>query len=382
MKFLHTSDLHLGKRVNEFPMIEDQENILRQILAIARQECVEGVILAGDIYDRPVPSAEAVKLFDWFLTELSGLGIKVFAVNGNHDSAERLAFGAQLMRGGGFYVSPVYDGNIFRISLTDTYGELHVWLLPFLKPAIVRHGLSDEPDIRPPESYQEAVAMAIGRMEVDPGQRNILVAHQFVTGASRCDSEETTVGGLDNIDGELFAAFDYVALGHIHSPQSIGRETLRYCGTPLKYSFSEEKQEKSVTIIEMGAKGSLELRTVPLALPHDFQVLKGTYETLMSRDFYQNMDTGDYVKIVLTDEEDILDGVQRLRVVYPRLLRLEYDNSRTRENRAVEAMEDVESRSPMELFETFYEMQNNQNMSGAQREYMAGLLEGGQEGTI
>lgn len=380
MKFLHISDLHLGKRVNEFPMIEDQKYILNQILSIADRECAEAVLVAGDVYDKPVPSAEAVQVFDWFLTELADRNMTVFVINGNHDSAERLAFGARLMSGRGVYVSPVYDGEAAKICLTDDYGELSVYLLPFLKPAVVRHALWNEPEVRLPESFQEAVEIAVSRMGVDPGQRNILAAHQFVTGAGRCESEEVSVGGLDNVDASVFDDFDYVALGHIHSPQFVGRETVRYCGTPLKYSFSEAEQEKSVTVIEMKEKGRVELHMAPLVPFHDLRILRGTYEEVMSKQFYQDMDTGDYVKIILTDEEDIPDGMQRLRVIYPNLMRLEYDNSRTRESQRVEAAEGAEQKSPLTLFEEFYELQNNQPMNRMQKEYITNLLEDAGEG--
>ena len=380
MKFLHISDLHIGKRVNEFPMIEDQKYILKQILSIAEEESVDVVLLAGDLYDKPVPSGEAVQVFDWFLTELADRNRTVFAVSGNHDSAERIAFGASLMSSRGVHVSPVYDGTMARRCLTDGYGELFVYLMPFLRPATVRHALMDQPDSRQPESYQEAVEAALGRMEIDPGQRNILVAHQFVTGAGRCESEEAAVGGVDNIDAEVFDDFDYVALGHLHSPQSIGRETVRYCGTPLKYSFSEAGQEKSVTVVEIKEKGNVQLHTVPLVPLHDLRILRGTYEEVMSKEFYRDLDTQDYVKIILTDEEDIPDGMQRLRNVYPRLMRLEYDNSRTRERRNVEGAAAVEHRQPLELFEEFYEMQNNQTMNAAQKEYIRCLLDKLQEG--
>ncbi len=380
MKFLHISDLHLGKRLNEFPMIEDQKYILKQILSMADRERADAVFVAGDVYDKPVPSAEAVQVFDWFLTELADRNMTAFVISGNHDSAERLAFGARLMSGRGVYVSPVYDGTAEKICLTDGYGELFVYLLPFLKPAVVRHALMNEPDAQLPESYQEAVELAVRRMGVDPGQRNVLAAHQFVTGAGRCESEEILVGGLDNIDANVFDGFDYVALGHIHSPQSVGRETVRYCGTPLKYSFSEAEQEKSVTVIEMKEKGRVELHTAPLVPLHDLRILRGTYEEVMSKHFYRNMDTEDYVKIILTDEEDVPDGVQRLRVIYPNLTRLEYDNSRTRESRTVEAAEDVEQKSPLTLFEEFYELQNNQPMNRMQKEYITNLLEDVREG--
>lgn len=380
MKFLHISDLHIGKRVNEFSMTEDQKYILNQILQIAQREQVDAVLIAGDIYDKPMPSAEAVQMFDWFLTGLADLGKKVLAVSGNHDSPERIAFGGELMRGRGVYVSPVYRGETLEVALQDSYGEIRVHLLPFVKPATVRHALEERPEdeggIRLPESYQEAAEIAIGRMKIDEKARNILVAHQFVTGAGRCDSEEVAVGGMDNVDAQVFNAFDYVALGHIHSPQSVGRETVRYCGTPLKYSFSEAEQEKSVTIVELREKGQLTVSTVPLIPLHDMRKIRGAYLEVMSKSFYQDRDREDYMQITLTDEEDIPDGMQRLRTVYPNLMRLVYDNSRTREDRTVEAVGQVEERSEMELFGEFYEMQNNQTMSGEQAAFMEKLIEG------
>lgn len=376
MKFLHISDLHIGKRVNEFSMIPDQKYILNQILDIAMSENVDAVLIAGDIYDKPVPSAEAVQIFDRFLTGLADLGKKIFAVSGNHDSPERIAFGAQLMSGRGVYVSPVYEGEAACRTVSDAYGEIGIYLLPFIKPAIVRHALEGEPECPVPESYQEAVALAVNRMEIDDTRRNILLAHQFVTGAGRCDSEETVVGGLDNVDGSLFDRFDYVALGHIHSPQSVGRESVRYCGTPLKYSFSEAEQVKSVTVVEMKEKGRILISTVPLRPLHDVRKIRGAYLEVMSRSFYQDTDTEDYVQITLTDEEDIPDGLQRLRTVYPNLMRLIYDNSRTRQDRSVEAAEQMERKSELELFGEFYELQNNQPMSAEQHNFVKKLIEG------
>ncbi len=378
MKLLHISDLHIGKRVNAFSMIEDQKYILRQILAIADSQQADGVMIAGDIYDKPVPSAEAVQLFDWFLTELADRGKQVYAVSGNHDSAERIAFGAQLMSGRGVYVSPVYQGETAMLTVHDAYGELCIYLLPFIKPAVVRHALEDAPGMAGkalPESYQDAVALAVERMEVDRSRRNILIAHQFVTGAGRCDSEDVSVGGVDNVDADLFDAFDYVALGHIHSPQHMKRETVRYCGTPLKYSFSEAEQEKSVTVVELGEKGRIEITAVPLVPLHDLRRIRGTYLEVTARDFYRDMDTEDYVQITLTDEEDIPDGMEKLRIIYPNLMRLEYDNSRTRQNRLIERTEEIEQKSELELFAEFYELQNNQPMSDEQAAFVARLIE-------
>lgn len=378
MKFLHISDLHIGKRVNEFSMLEDQKYILNRILEIADIEQAEGVIIAGDIYDKPIPSAEAVQLFDQFLTKLADRKKKVFAVSGNHDSAERIAFGAQLMSGRGVYVSPVYNGNIAKLVLTDEYGEIILYLMPFIKPAIVRHALEKETEKNLPESYHDAVKLVVERMEVDREKRNILIAHQFVTGAGRCDSEEVAVGGLDNVDEEVFEAFDYVALGHIHSPQSIKRETVRYCGTPLKYSFSEAEQEKSVTVVECREKGKIEITTIPLIPLHDMRKIRGTYLEVTARSFYQETDTEDYVQITLTDEEDVPDALQKLRIIYPNLMRLEYDNSRTRQSRIVEVARDIEQKSELELFQEFYEMQNNQPMSIEQIDFVKQLIETGE----
>ena len=380
MKFLHISDLHLGKRVNEFSMTEDQRYILSQIHSIAECEAVDAVIISGDIYDKPVPSAEAVQIFDQFLTVLADCKKRVFLISGNHDSAERIAFGAQLMSGRGVYVSPVYDGRIKPVTLTDEYGELSVYLLPFIRPAAVRRIVEKEAEQGQeqhlPESYQEAVEFVINRMQVDREKRNILAVHQFVTGARRCESEEIVVGGLDNVDMEVFDAFDYVALGHIHSPQFIGRETVRYCGTPLKYSFSEAEQEKSVTIVECREKGQTQVYTVPLHPLRDLRLIKGTYLELTARSFYQNMNTEDYIKVILTDEEDIPDGIQKLRIIYPNLMQLSYDNSRTRQDRTIAAVEAVERKSELELFEEFYQLQNNQPMSTEQKTYFTHLLEG------
>ncbi|MDE5695815.1 MAG: exonuclease SbcCD subunit D [Lachnospiraceae bacterium] len=378
MKLLHISDLHIGKRVNEFSMIEDQKYILRQILTIADDQHADGVMIAGDIYDKPVPSAEAVQVFDWFLTELADRGVQVYAVSGNHDSAERIAFGAQLMSGRGVFVSPVYHGDTVMFTMQDSYGELCLYLLPFIKPAVVRHALEGTPDMEGkalPESYQDAVKLAVERMHVDCRRRNILIAHQFVTGAGRCDSEEVSVGGLDNVDADVFDVFDYVALGHIHSPQFLKRETVRYCGTPLKYSFSEAEQEKSVTVVEFGEKGTVGISTVPLVPLHDLRKIRGTYLEVTALSFYQNTNTEDYVQITLTDEEDIPDGLQKLRIIYPNLMRLEYDNSRTRQNRFIERAEEIEQKTELELFAEFYELQNNQEMSSEQAAFVAELIE-------
>ena len=333
------------------------------------------MILAGDIYDKPIPSVEAVQLFDSFLTRLAKRKLPVFVISGNHDSVERVSFGAQLMEREGIYISQVYDGKVQNIVLTDQYGEVCIYLLPFLKPASVRHAFEGA-EI---STYQDALKKAIGEIEIDKSRRNVIVAHQFVTGASRCESEEVLVGGLDQVDASLFDSFDYAALGHLHSPQRVGRETVRYCGTPLKYSFSEAEQEKSVTIAELKEKGNIEIRTIPLKPLRDMRKIRGTYLQVTKKAFYEGTNTEDYLQITLTDEEDIPDGMQKLRIIYPNLMRLEYDNQRTRENRSVEAAEAVEQKSEAELFAEFFELQNNRPMSEQQQIFVKKLIQKLQE---
>ena len=372
MKFIHLSDLHLGKRVNECSMLEDQRYILGEILRIVDREAPDAVLIAGDVYDKSVPSAEAVALLDDFLVRLAGRDLQVLLISGNHDSPERLAFGGRLMAERGVHIAPVYDGRVAPVTLTDEYGPVRVYLLPFVKPSHVRRCLPD----REVDTYTDALAAAIGAMGVDPALRNVLVTHQFVTGAARCDSEEVSVGGTDNVDVSVFAPFDYVALGHLHGPQTVGRETVRYCGTPLKYSFSEAGQHKSATVVELGEKGTTAVRTVPLVPLRDLVELRGTYEEVTFRGFYEG--TGwqqDYVHITLTDEEDVPNAVGKLRVIYPNLMKLDYDNRRTRAGISLEGAEEMERRSPLELLEEFYEKQNGQPMGEAQRAFARGWME-------
>jgi len=372
MKLIHLSDLHIGKRVNEFSMLEDQKYILAQITALAKTEQPDGVILAGDIYDKGVPPAEAVQVFDSFLTGLADSGIPVFAISGNHDSAERLSFGAQLFSSRKVYLSPVYNGRVTEVTLKDRWGEVGIYLLPFVRPATVRHVFEDEEV----STYQDAVRIAVEHMNVDPGRRNVLIAHQFVTGAFRCESEEIWAGGLDHVDASLFDAFDYVALGHIHSPQHVVRETVRYCGSPLKYSFSEAAQEKSVTVVELEEKGTVTIRKIPLTPLRDLRKIRGTYLEVTARPFYEHTNTEDYVQITLTDEEDIPDGLEKLRVIYPNVMKLEYDNRRTRKDQEIDGTADIAEKSELELFEEFYELQNNQTMSAEQKNFVKDMIRG------
>ena len=372
MKLIHLSDIHLGKRVNEFSMLEDQAHILKKILAVVDEEKPNGVLIAGDVYDKSVPSTEAVQLFDDFLVRLAERKLPVFIISGNHDSPERLSFANRLIDAVGIHLAPVYNGVVEPITLSDEYGPVNVYMLPFIKPAHVR-GFFPDTEIT---SYSDAVAAAIGRMNIDKTQRNVLITHQFVTGAQRSDSEELSVGGTDNIGAEVFCDFDYVALGHIHGPQNMDSGRIRYCGSPLKYSFSEAAQQKSVTVAELKEKGTLEIYTVPLIPRRDMVELKGSYQQLTLRESYENTTyQEDYTHITLTDEEDIPDAVAKLRTVYHNLMKLDYDNTRTRHSAAISGAENVETRSPIDLFAEFYELQNGLPMSAEQTELVASLIE-------
>lgn len=372
MKFLHLADLHLGKRVNGFSMLEDQAHILRQILAILDDEQPDGVLIAGDVYDKSVPSVEAVGLLDGFLTELRARGVPVLLISGNHDSPERLAFGGRVMDSCGIHISPVYDGALAPVTLHDEFGPVHVWLLPFVKPAHVRRWFPDA-DI---ESYTDAMAEAVAHMDIDTAARNVLVTHQFVTGGTRSGSEELSVGGTDNVDSGVFAPFDYVALGHLHGAQHIGREMIRYAGSPLKYSFSEARQHKSVTVVTLGEKGDVQVRTAALTPLRELREIRGSYDELTARSFYEHTTyRSDYLHLILTDEQDVFDAMSRLRTIYPYLMTLDYDNARTRAAGGMSVPAETERRTPLELFEALYQRQNHRPMSEVQREYIAQLME-------
>lgn len=371
MRFLHLSDLHLGKRVNEFSMLEDQAYILKEILNIIDEQKVEAVLIAGDVYDKVIPSAEAVRLLDDFLTRIAARELPVFLISGNHDSAERVAFGSRLMSSRQIYLSPVFESDIEPITISDRYGEINIYMLPFVKPSLVKRVYPEEEII----TYQDAVNAAVQHMQIDTDKRNILLAHQFVTGAARCDSEEMSVGGLDDVDAAIFDGFDYVALGHLHGPQKIGKETVRYSGTPLKYSFSEANHKKAAVIVDMEEKGTVNIQQIPLVPKHDMREIRGTYMEVTALDFYKDMKTDDYLHITLTDEEDIPDAIGKLRTIYPNIMKLSYDNLRTRAAVTVRGTAEVEEKSPMELLKEFYELQNNQSMTDEQEGIARGMME-------
>ena len=370
MKLMHLSDLHLGKIVNGFSMLEDQKYILAQILELARSERPDGVLIAGDVYDKRVPAAEAVGVLDGFLTDLAQIA-PVFVISGNHDSAERLAFGGRLMTAAGVYVSPVYDGTVRTVELADEFGPVQIHLLPFLKPVQVRR-FFPEAEIA---NYTDAVRTALSYIDRADGARHVLVTHQLVTGAALCDSEELSIGGSENVDAEVFEGFDYVALGHLHGPQRAGGDHIRYCGTPLKYSFSEEKHHKSVTMVTLGEKGSVQIDTLPLKPLRDLKVIRGNYQELMARSYYQNTDLPEsYLHIILTDEEDVPEALGRMRQVYPYIMKLTYDNTRTRSQKNPLDQRVDARKTPLELFRQLYEAQNNQPMTEQQDEFLARLI--------
>lgn len=371
MKFIHLSDLHLGKRIDDFSLIDDQADILVKILNIVKEEKPDGIIIAGDVYDRSIPTEEAIKLWDSFLNSLVCDGNKVYAISGNHDSAVRFSEHNELIHSAGIYLAPAYDGEVKPLCIEDEHGKVNIYMLPFIKPINVRQYFPEE-DIN---SYTDACRVAIEHMNVDQSQRNLLIAHQFVTGAVTCDSENISVGGLDNVDVSVFDCFDYVALGHIHGKQSIGRETVRYCGTPLKYSFSETKHIKSVTVLEMEEKGKITIREIPLKPLHDMREIKGSYEELTLKKNYEGTDVDDYIHVILTDEDDVIDAIGKLRLIYKNIMKLSYDNKRTRENKTITDLQNLNSKSPLELFEELYELQNNQKMSDNQRQLATELIE-------
>ena len=380
MRFLHISDLHFGKKLNEFSLIEDQQFIVYKILQAIDELKPDAVLIAGDVYDKGIPTVEAVKLFDSFLCRLAERKLEVFIISGNHDSPERMTCGASLMEASGIHFARAYDGTVAHWQLKDADGPVNVYLLPFIMPAIVKAALEAQGQTEEAEkitTYDEAVEAAISQMKVDWSERNVLVAHQFVTGSTRCDSEDISVGGSDNISAELFSKFNYVALGHLHGMQKAGGENIRYSGSPLKYSFSEVNHKKGGLLVELGAKGELKVEQVLFEPKHDLRCIKGTYEELMLKNYWEQLgdSINDYLHITLTDEEEIPEGFARLQLIYKNLVSLAYDNSRTQKDNQIEAVTQIESISPLDLFERFYELQNNQKFSEEQKKFAQDLIE-------
>lgn len=358
--------------MNGFSMLEDQKYILKQIIGIIDEEKPDAVLIAGDIYDRSVPPAEAVLLLDSFINQLAKRRRETFLISGNHDSPERNAFASRLIEQSGIHFSPVFDGELDPYILNDEYGEVAVYMLPFIKPVVVSSVYPDEKEKI--KSYTDAMAVVLNHLELDKRRRNILITHQFITGAIRSDSEEKSLGGADNIDVEVFKDFDYVALGHIHRPQKI-TETVRYCGSPLKYSFSEIKYDKSVLVVELKEKGECHFRKIPLNPLHEMREIRGTFDQLVDKSYYDTLNREDYYRVILTDENDILDALPKLRVIYPNVMGLEYDNARTRASSDVLNNIKIDDLSPMEIFKTFYEKQNGRKIEEVPRKHVAELIE-------
>lgn len=372
MKFLHTSDLHIGIKLYDYSLYEDQKHILKQIVDIAERENVDVILLSGDIYDKSVASEEAVSLLDEFISDIYSRDIKVCAISGNHDSADRISFGDRIMDSAGIHFSHTYDGTIKKVVINDEYGDVNIYLFPFIKPTNVR--------TRYPENeinnYTEAVTVALRNTDIDFSQRNILLCHQYVTGSTKCDSENVTIGGLDNVDAEVFNGFDYVALGHIHSPQIIGgNENIRYSGTPLKYSVSEVRQIKSVIIGEIFEKGNISLNRAELTPLRDMITIKGKLSEILDSEFYEKINRDCYINIILTDEEENFSAVSEIRKIYPRFLKVSYDNTRTNAYSEVEVFSDSSSKTPLELISELYLTQNGMDMTPKQQEALSAMIE-------
>ena len=350
MRFLHIADLHLGKQMNDLSLLPDQEYILQQIVSIADSERADAVLIAGDVYQRSSPQAEAMALFDAFVSKLVNLGKQVFIISGNHDSALRISYFSSLIKSSGVYVTEAFDGTLQGVTLRDGDGEIVVWMLPFLRPSQVKRKLPEAKIA----TYQDAVEAVLRQTPVDPEKRNILLCHQFITGCETSDSEERAVGGLDNIDASVFDAFDYVALGHIHKPQRVLRDTLRYAGSPLKYSFSEANHKKSVAVVDVFEKGDIAVRTVPLYPLHDVRLIEGKLDELMNLPYSE-----DFLWVTVHDELPPPDARVTLSVNFPNMMKFSIVNSRTKTDIDVLATQSMENKSIPELFSDFYRLQNN-----------------------
>ena len=366
MKFAHISDLHLGMRIYDRKIAEDQRFILDEILNVLKDEKPDGVLISGDIYDRPVPPEESVDMLGHFLSEIHGMGMDIYMISGNHDSPERIDFGTRLLESAGVYVAGKFDGMLHKVTKKDEFGEIDIFLLPYIKPAFVKNALRETGESK--LDYETAVRMALATNPPDKKRRNVILAHQFVFGATRTDSEEILVGYVDAISDSVFDDYDYVALGHLHKRQKIKRDEQLYCGTPLKYSFKEEKNEKSVTFVQMGQKGDMEICAVPLKPLRDMRNLRGSFEEL------EKGESGDFLRVVLTDETPVPYAFNRLRVRYPNLLKLEYEHTA---DFAGMVKRDValKIKSPRELFEEFFEKCTGRGLDEEEKGILEGVVE-------
>ena len=375
MRGLHLADLHLGKRLKEFSLMDEQRDVLNQVIAYCQGNHVDFVILAGDVFDKVIPSVEAMELFEEFLADLSMLQIKVLVLGGNHDNAERLAYLGTFLKKHDIHPVTEYKGAVEKILWEKDGERVAFHMLPFVKPADVRRFLPEE-EKAALVSYHDAVKTALQTVVLENGAVNILVAHQFVTGSSRCESEDVTVGGLDNVGAEVMEDFDYVALGHIHSPQTIAKhEYMRYSGTPLKYSFSECDQVKSMTVLDI-EQGQVKVTTEPFKVLHDLKKLKGGFAELANLETAKQYEDC-YVHVTLTDEEEKPNVLGELRSFYPKLCFLTFENSRTA--RSAEAAELDLVKSPVELITEFFQQRSGHELSQEQKSYVEELLAAVQE---
>jgi len=371
MKFFHLSDLHIGKIVNGQPMIPDQKYVLAQIISYIREEKPTAVVIAGDVYDRAVPSVDAVRVFDDFLTSLAQEEVTVLLISGNHDSPERISYASRLLADKGVFFCGVFEGEMPQIILRDEYGEVNFYLLPFVKPSLMS------------DSYDTAVKNAIDAAEIDYSARNVLVSHQFYVKTGEdpilSESERSPIGGLDAVNVSIVEGFDYVALGHLHRAQRVGAEHIRYSGSPIKYSFSELGQAKAITVIEMLEKGNVNTRFIQLKPLHEMREITGTIDKLLSEEIYSQNDREDYLRVVLTDEAEIIDPMGKLRAIYPNVLALIHESTRTEYDISGE-MPDVETLSTYELFCEFFLSVQGSQMGEEQANIIRNLLE--KEGDI
>lgn len=395
MKLLHTADLHIGKIVNEFSMLQDQKYVLQQILTIAKEENVDGVIIAGDVYDRSVPPAEAVTVLDWFLSTLIKEGIKVFLISGNHDSAERVGFANKILDDQGLYIGGTYDGTTKQVTLEKDGVKVNLYLLPFVKPQIVNYyeknlqeqKLLQEEELETSEAsdetirtFERAVQASISHIQLEEDACNILVTHHFVTCGGilpeQSDSENNlSLGGIDKVDTSVFDGFDYVALGHIHRPQRIGRDTIRYAGSPLKYSFSEVNHKKSVTILEIGEGKQMNQRQVDLIPLHDMRKIKGTMKDLMNPEYYSLANPEDYIQATLTDTIELVDPIGTLRSVYPNIMQILLEKNQQETHASSMNLGSRKKKSPLELFDEFYTSVTGGEFDENRKEIMEKIIE-------
>lgn len=377
MKILHLADLHLGKILQEQSLIEDQEYMLKEIIEIIKNENIEAVLISGDVYDRSVPPAEAVNLLDNFLKILiKELKIKVFIISGNHDSKDRLGFGSKIFEDEGLYIESKYNGNLRKVELEDSYGKINIYMLPFVKPIEVKDFFEDDLE----NNYNTAIHKIIEKEKINKDERNIIMVHQFVTAGTiepeRTESEILSLGGIENVDVSNFDDFDYVAIGHVHRPQQIGRKEARYAGTMLKYSFSEINHNKSVPVIDFKEKGNIEINLKELVPLRDMREIKGPIEELLKKENYELGNVNDYIKAVITNEETVYDAIGQIRRIYPNTLKLEIRNSKTINGGQEQDLnlQKVKRKSELELFEDFYKSQNNVDLDEKQKEIIKDII--------